>query len=238
MTRSIAIYGESGVGKTLTVCATFKKAFVLLTDPGGLNSVEANLGFTPAHVELVNLDKPFEEAKSFIQTKLPDIIKKGGYSAVVLDTGTELAMRVLDAKFATLGEDGRRVYPSAGREVVRILRMLLTLPVWTIVIFQEQGPEMKERGFQIGGPRLPGTMAKDIIPLFCEMYRIAIEDDPTTMTARRVLKCDQLDKSWKMKSRHGAASEVQDLDLRPIVHRIMQPGATVPALPPINIRKV
>ena len=236
MEASIGIYGPTKIGKTTDVFCAFRKAFCLLYEPGGLLSVEANLGYTPDHILFKDLTKPYKETHEFVTKKLPGLVQQKGYKAIVMDTGSEFAARLLVANNTAFNDDGRKVYPKTTAQFMGILRSILNLGLWTVYIFHEQAPKQSESAFTRGGPKLPGKLVEDAPGLFSTIMRATYGTAGATGGVSRVYLCNPIDPQYIMGDRSGATGPCQDMDLRPILFRMMHPGKPLPAFPEKPIR--
>lgn len=259
-TRSVLIYGPTKIGKTLDICNAFKTKtklpFVLLAEPDGLASVESNLGWVPPHHELTNLNDPFSEAIQAIDQKVSPMAKRGLCSAVIIDTGSELASRLLDAHAQYKTDNPLKLYPVIGRQFRILIRKILTMGVWCGMTCHESEPRDNElSGFRRGGPRLPGSLVEEIPSQFSLILRAGVELDTSgtqevsleegdeiglgavEVKYRRVYRCEQLHPRWIMGDRYSVAQPIQEMDLRPLLFRILNQGQPVPQFPPKQIRQ-
>jgi hypothetical protein len=231
---TIAIYGPTKIGKTLDVCHCFRNALVLLTERGGLDSVQSNLGYTPDHVKLMSIENPFKEAIDALDGAVKKALSTGKYKSIVLDTGSELADRLLDPLMTRHHNDARRAYPECYRQFKAIIRRLMAWSnLWLVVIFHEAKPKTTENKYEKGGPKLPGALTEDVPSLFSTILRATYGDADD-----RVYQCDALSSQCIMGDRFGVADLEQPMDLRPLVWQMAFPDKPVPAFPPKPIRKV
>lgn len=225
----IAVYGPSGIGKTADVARCFRKAYWFMFDPDGLASVKSLWGFTPQHYEMRNLEYPIDEFRDVMQkrvaplAKLPDADPRK-ITSVVVDTGTELALRIHSVLDDKLDGQPMRVYPAVKMRFTEAIRSVLNLGLWTVVIFQEQEPRKAtpKAGLTArrGGPQLPGSTTQDIMPMFSLMLRASAEIGDGKY--ERLYHCDLFDEQWYYKDRYQAAEVVQPMDIRPIMQRIVR----------------
>jgi len=228
---SIAIYGPPKIGKTLDVAATFSRAFFLLADPGGLTSVKAHLGYTPPHVELINLDDPFGEIMRAIDQQVVLDIKAGKHTAIVIDTMSELADRILNVEDRLSKGNARQSYPKTAQKIKAITRKLLMFPIWFVGIFHEQEPIADESGYIKGSLALPGSkLPFAIAGMFSTViHAVAM---PGMTDSGRVYTCNSVDPHWVSGDRTGACMTRQDMDLRPIVWRMTHGEEPMPEWQP------
>lgn len=238
---SILIYGPTKIGKTLDACFAFrtksKQPFVLLSEPLGLDSVESNLGWELDHHELVDLSNPFTEAMQVLDKRVIPNAKAKRYSCVILDTGSELASRFLDAHAQFKTENPLKLYPVVTRQVRMVVRKILTAGLWCVMICHEQEPRDNElSGFRRGGPKLPGNLVEEMPSQFSMILRAGIEVDDEGEKYHRVYRCEPLNPRWVMGDRYGVAKLEQEMDLRKLLFKVLNPGAKLPNFPPKPIR--
>lgn len=239
---SVLIYGPTKIGKTLDACHAFrtksKRPFVLLAEPDGLASVESNLGWMPDHYELKDLQNPFVEAMKAIDTRVVPAIKSKRYSCVVIDTGSEMASRFLDAHAEYKTDNPLKLYPIVTRQFRLIVRKVLTAGLWCCMICHEQEPRDNElSGFRRGGPALPGNLVEGVPSMFSLILRAGLEVSSDGESFDRVYRCNPLSPRWVMGDRYSVAKGEQPMDLRPLIFRMLNPGLQVPAFPPKPIRQ-
>jgi len=238
---SVLVYGPTKIGKTLDSCHAFKtkskQPFVLLSEPDGLSSITSNLGWEPDHHELKDLRNPFIEANKVLDSRVIPAIKAKRYSAVIIDTGSELASRFLDAHAEYKTDNPLKLYPIVARQFRMIVRKVLTGGLWCCMICHEQEPRDNElSGFRRGGPKLPGSLVEDVPSMFSLILRAGIQVSDAGETFDRVYRCDPLSPRWVMGDRYSVATEEQPMDLRPLIFKILNPRAPVPKFPPKPIR--
>lgn len=231
---SILIWGPTKVGKTLDVHHALPNAITLLSEPDGLSSVETSLGYTPPHIPLVSIDAPYVEAMQHIGRTIIPAVQAGQFGAVIIDTLSELALRLQAAHSEKVTSDPRKLYPAIALQVGTIIRTLQTLPVWLVAICHRQNPVLGEKSRR-GGPRLPGSLVEDIPFMFSVILEAAI--DHGLGEPRRIYRCDQNDSMYIMGDRWGVAPKKQDMDLRRVILARMYPNTPLPALAPKPIRK-
>lgn len=225
-TKTILIYGKTKVGKTLDVAWTFgKNAYFILSEPDGLASVEANLGFMPDHHELVNIVNPYAEVMGLINKTLLPRIKRGEIKAVVFDTGSEFADRLLSVELGNVGQDARRAYPKVYQLFTTAIRTILLSGAWVVMVCHQKVADMDND--RMGGPLLPGRLVESIPSQFSLILRAAIKDTP--QGRQRMYFCDPEDPEWIMGDRYGAAYLEQPMELRAIMWRIAHPDQETPA---------
>lgn len=217
----IAVYGPSGIGKTADITRCFRNAFYLMYDFDGLASCRTLWGFSPRAHSMTNLDQPTEEAVQTIRS-LASAVKQRQVSAVVIDTGTELALRIHSTCDERYGGDPRRVFPAVKREVTKVVREAINLDVPIVVIFQNAEPRKKSQtmGAKMGGPQLPGTTLEDIRPMFSVILRA--DYIAGAQGKERCYICDPFDGDWVTKDRYNVCEKVQPMDIRPIMARIVK----------------
>lgn len=216
------VYGKTKIGKTLDVNYTFgKNGYVILSEPDGLASVEANLGFMPPHFELTSLKNPAGEVMDHLnKVVLPDV-KQGRIKAVIFDSGSEFADRLLSSEMDKCGNDMRRAYQPMYRQFGTIVRHILLSGAWVIMICHEKRGDPDED--RRGGPLLPGRLVESVPSQFSLILRAVARK------GERIYLCDQLDEDWIMGDRYGAAFEEQPMELRAIMWRIAHPDKDTPA---------
>ena len=223
-TKSLLVYGKTKIGKTLDVCYTFSKAFVLLSEPGGLDSVETHLGFIPKHHLLVDLDDPFGEAKRvFTQTVLPGVVKKE-ISSIFIDTGTELSDRMASAAQKSVGQDPRKWSPLVQRQMKELLRMALVSNAWFVMSAHERPPSAEDH--VVGGPALTGALANTVPAMFSLILHAVVK--PSMKGYARYYECDSLDPLWITGDRWGACENSQPMELSVIMWKALHPDQEVP----------
>ena len=233
MGATILIYGNTKVGKTLDACHTFKKGIVLLAEPDGLASVVSNLGYEPKHIPLTNLDEPEVELVQAVETVRP-MMMDGRCSCVILDTGTELGNRLLSSFRRRFPKNGFGAFGFVQDTIQDLIRRLQTTPAAFVMLCHESSPTIKDGIKYLGGPLLPSKPLTQTVPtMFSVLLRARIHD-----RFGRVYECTKDPCDWQMGDRYGATANLQPLDLRPIMFRIMFPGQDVPEFPPKNIRIV
>lgn len=223
---SIAIYGPPKIGKTLDVISAFNKAFVCLADPGGLVTVQSHLGFLPAHAELTNLTDPYGEIMRVIDQQFIPGLQQKKYSAIVIDTVTELADRILMAEDVFTKNDPRRSYPRTAGKIKAIMRKCMMLNTWFVGIFHEIEPTIEETRVIKGSLALPGgKLQVAVAGMFNSVLRAVYQSE-------RMYICNPADHSYITGDRTGACKSRQEMDLRPILWRMVRPGETEPEFPP------
>jgi len=223
--KTILIYGKTKVGKTLDAAYTFgKNGYFILSEPDGLASVEANLGFMPDHYELVNTTNPYSEITQHLQKVLLPLIKKGQIKCVIFDTGSEFADRLLSVELDNVGSDARRAYPQVYRKFTSVIRTILLSGAWVVMLCHQKIADPEND--RMGGPLLPGRLVESIPSQFSLILRAAIKDTPTGR--ERMYFCDPKDPDWLMGDRYGAAYEEQPMELRAIMWRVAHPGEDTP----------
>lgn len=233
---TILVYGATGVGKTLDVHHAFgKDTLTIVTERGALDCVEAHLGREPDTLTLFDTVNPYNSAIKTIEAAERACAQKR-YKAVILDTGTALAERFFVRVSGQVDHDGRRLYPRVTSHFNDIILRLLNLPAWVVMICHEVAPK-DQGGFIIGGPKLPGRdLVRSVPSMFSLVLRAVKGPMPGAVGNVRHYRCDQMDAQYIMKDRYGAAKRYQDLDLRPILWRIVRPGVDEPVWPPKPIR--
>ena len=225
VTKTVLIYGKTKVGKTLDVGYTFgKNAFFILSEPDGLSSIEANLGFLPDHEELVNVNNPYAEVVALLNKRILPDIKKGKIKAVVLDTGSEFADRLLAVELIAAGNDGRRAYPQVYWKFTGIMRTILLSGAWFVMICHQKIADQDND--RMGGPLLPGRLVESIPSQFSLILRATVEDTPAGR--QRIYHCDPLDPDFIMGDRYGVAFDKQPMELKALMWRIANPGGDTP----------
>jgi hypothetical protein len=226
-TRTILIYGKTKVGKTLDAAYTFgKNGYFLLSEPDGLASVEACLGFMPEHYELTNLANPYAEVTQHLQKVLLPLIKKGQVKCVIFDTGSEFADRLLSVELDNVGADARRAYPQVYRKFTSVIRTILLSGAWVVMLCHQKIADPDND--RMGGPLLPGRLVESIPSQFSLILRASVKNTPAGR--QRVYYCDPLDPEFLMGDRYGVAFEEQPMELRAIMWRIAHPGEDTPAV--------
>jgi hypothetical protein len=233
MGATILIYGGSKVGKTLDVCHTLRKSVVLLAEPDGLASVTMHLGFTPPHIELTNLNEPEVELFNAINVLKPKMLS-GDCSSVILDTGTELANRMLASYRKRWPKNGFGAFGFVQDVLQGAIRELQTTPAAFIMLCHEKEPIMKDGIFYKGGPLMPTSALTKTIPSMFSLIMHARIDKRWG----RVYDCNKGETNWQVGDRYGATANLQPLDLRPIMWRIVRPGEPMPDFPEKPIRVV
>jgi hypothetical protein len=226
MKATILVVGRTKVGKTTDAFFAFgKRAFGFVTERGALDPVQANFGWTPDHVELLPCPDPYKAAMDLLTGPVTRAAQSGEHSAVILDSITALADRILLRNMHRFNGDGRKVYPQTDMQVKSFLDVLLALPTWVVGIAHEAHPKSGEDYFVRGGPKLPGRELVESVP---GMFRMVLRAVVASNSERRYL-CDSLDQQWVMGDGYGAAEKSQPMDLRPILWRIMRGDTPVPA---------
>jgi hypothetical protein len=222
MSIAIAIYGESGVGKSLDVHRTLMgKTLTILTERGGLNSVTASLGKTPQHLGCYSLDKPLDQMEELIDGRVTELAKKKAFGALVVDSGSELGLRHTDYLIGQKTQVQQAFYATqiGLRRLIRKSQQVSALTVW---IFHAQEPETKMSGeVRKGGPALPGRLSVQVPYMFDMVLRAAYNSELGEEGRRRVYLCDSSDESYIMKDRFRACDPMQDMALKPILAKVI-----------------
>lgn len=223
-TGTVCIYGRTKIGKTSDALYTFRDAIVLVTERDALAPVTHQFGFTPPHVDLIDPVDPYVEAVQAIQQVITPAVESGNYPAVVLDSATALSasiFRHLDVKFKS---DGRKLYPTHDAQLKDILMRLLVLPCWVIVTFHERGPVADDTSYTRGGPKTSGSkrLVEDIGGMFRLVLRAVVENN------KRYYLCDSASSQWVQGDAYGVTALKQEMNLRPLVWRLLRPGEPVP----------
>lgn len=219
---SILIYGESGVGKTVATHRVFKKALVLRSEEDAHDSVLADLGVEPACLPLPvefqggELFKKLEQLACVINREIAS--KK--YTTIVIDSGTELADRLLMDHSLNVASDPRHLYPAVEMQFKLFLTSIWKNDRWLVMLCHESAPGSTSDGmFFRGGPKFPGRQLPGILQhRFSVVARACF--DP--MTQERQLVCEPGDTSWYYKDRFGILKNEQPLDLAPLVQGILK----------------
>jgi len=222
--KSILIFGKTKIGKTLDVCYAFRKAFVMLAEPGGLDSVESNLGFMPNHRLLTDLDNPFIEATNMVNNIILPGCKSGAITCVVIDTGSELADRFATAAISQVGIDARKWSPLVQRWFKSIIRPILSQGVWTVMICHEQRAD--DFSGRPGGPKLPGALTEAVPAMYSLILHAVVK--PTVDGYGRFYECDPLNPTWNTGDRFGVTEDSQPMELLPLIFKIQRPDEEVP----------
>ncbi len=219
MPISIAIYGGTGIGKSLDVHRAFVgKTVTLLTERGGLNSVIAHLGITPDCVEAFDIKDPIGQAEKLIDGRVKQQTKKKG--VLVVDSGSELGLRHTDWLIQDRGKQVQQAFYITQIGLRRLMRKSQALSSVSVWLFHEQDPETKPSGAYVpGGPSLPGKLAKKA-PYMFDMILRAKWDMNIEGDKKRVYECDPRNADYIMKDRFGAAKETQPMNLKPIIAEI------------------
>jgi hypothetical protein len=220
MSGSILIYGDPKIGKTTDVAATFRNACWIETEPGGLTPVARALGYEPGHVIYVlGADRPLAEMKAALATAA-GLAQSGEVNCVVIDTLSTWAERLIKS-LTDSHKDGRQAYGALSSDVPGIVDELLELPCWKVVIAHMAPPEQDTAGVPLrGGPCLPGKKLTRSLPRkFDLVLRADIQDD--LGDSRRAYSCDPTNRQWISGDRFGVTLPSQDMELRPLVYRIV-----------------
>lgn len=239
---SILIYGEAKVGKTLDACFAFQNSLVLLAEPGGLNSVYVQFkcagiplpntkesGLTA--VTLKNLVNPMQEIIEILNN--PGFMN--GKRAVIIDTGTELADRIVAAVAASNPSNKFAPYQQVYSQISTLVRVLLVREIWLVMLCHEKPTFYDDSGKKQKGCALfPGSALPAKMPgMFSTIIRATMKEDGS-----RVYQCDPKDSDWKTGDRFHACLPEQDLDLRPILWRMIHPDRPVPTMKPKPIKAI
>lgn len=223
--KTILIYGKTKVGKTVDVGYTFgENGYFLLYEPDGLASVESNLGFMPPFHELVSITNPYGETLEHLNKVVIPQVRLGKIKAVIMDTGSEFADRLLSVELGAVGQDARRAYPMVYQKFTTIMRMVLQSGAWFIMLCHQKISDPDND--RMGGPLLPGRLVESVPSQFSLILRAAVKDRPGGR--ERVYFCDPLDPDFLMGDRYGAAFTEQPMELKAIMWRIAHPDETTP----------
>ncbi len=161
-----------------------------------------------------------------------ELVKKKEVSTIVLDTGSEIADRMVHAASKRYANK-MQVYGEVYVEFTDVIRTFVALTetygLWFVCICHDIGPVVddKTRLRLRGGPLLPGTkLPRAIPPKFDLVLRADVEDDLTER--KRVYRCDPMDRDYIMKDRFGVTQDVQPMELKPLIFKIMYPDLEVP----------
>lgn len=230
---TILIYGDTKVGKTLDSANALRKGIFLLSEPDGLASAKAHLGFVPDNIELTNLDAPEVELQKSLN-HLEPLIKAGKYSSIILDTGSELADRLLASYRQRFPKNGYKAFGFVQDQIKYTIRRIQTMGANFVMLCHESPPMLKDGIFCRGGPLMPSKqLVQSIPPMFSIIMHAYIHPK-----FGRVYDCNRRETQWQLGDRYGATADLQPLDLRPIVFRAMFPGKEVPDFPTKTIREV
>jgi hypothetical protein len=188
--------------------------------------VESNLGFIPEHYELTDIVNPYVEVVKHLQTRVLPRVRSGQIRAVIFDTGSEFADRLLSVELDKISSsDKRRAYTPTYQMFTTVMRMILLSGAWVVMTCHEKRGDPDED--RRGGPLLPGRLVESIPSQFSLILRATVKD--TIQGRQRVYLCDPLDPDWIMGDRYGACYEEQPMELRAIMWRIGHPGEEMPA---------
>lgn len=249
---SLLIYGESGTGKTLDAAHAFRQSAYILTEPGGLTSVESCLGpeFLPKHVlEVFDLAKPVVEFDRQVKRAL-ELFRQGQLGpipAVVLDTASELSVKIIAAAGV---KEYKTAYSVVEQTIMHAIRQFLALGregLWFVCLCHEDPPgvdEQTRRPYR-GRPLFAGRkFPPRVPPLFDVILRAQLDPahanslgDLTPPGATpaspppnpRVYYCDSTNGDWVTKDRMGLMPEpFQPMELLPLILRYLYPGREIP----------
>jgi len=217
---------------TTDVAWTFRKAAWLQTEPGGLIPVARAIGYTPPLVITLFDDVNPRAELMRARDQAVELVKEKKVTSIVLDTGSEIADRMVQAaskrytnKMQVYGE----IYVEFNDIIRTFVALTETYGLWFICICHDIGPVVDEKTRQRlrGGPLLPGTkLPRAIPPKFDMVLRAAVHDDLTER--RRVYLCDPMDPDYIMKDRFGVAGDIQPMELKPLIFKILHPNDPVP----------
>ncbi len=126
----IALYGESGVGKTWQI-STLDSPFIISSEKGLLTL--SSLGMDIPYVEISSL-KDLQEAREYLNSDE----YYDAYNTLVIDSVTEIADIILQKEKENT-KDGRQAYGSAQDQVIRELREFFNIEEKDIVMIFKSG---------------------------------------------------------------------------------------------------
>lgn len=221
---SILVYGRTKIGKTTDVCYAVRNLdpYVIVTEPGALDPVEANFGFRPAGVELIAPAQPQIEFLRVLMNEARKAVASGA-RALVWDSMTAFSVRLFSAMMAQ-HRDGRRVYGLMRPAVADLVTSYLSIPALVhVAIAHEEPPHETEWGMTRGGPKLEDRRLTEAIP---GLFRLVLR--ATSDGRERYYDCNGLDGAWVMGDGYGAAALRQPMDLRPILWRVVNGDRPMP----------
>jgi phage nucleotide-binding protein len=206
-----AVYGQAGVGKTV-LCSTAPKPIIL--------SAEAGL------LSLANTDIPVIEIKSLadLQEAYGYLKASNTYETVCLDSISDIAEQVLDAKMNTLEEkaretgksiDPRQGYGGMATEMLKLTRAFRLLDCH-IVFTAKQGMVTDAIANTLRfGPMLPGQVFTQNMPYLVDIVaamRVAKDGERYLQT--------QPDLQYMAKDRSGKLDKAEKPDLTAIIKKV------------------
>jgi hypothetical protein len=219
---SILLYGESGVGKTVATHRAFKRAIVLKTEEDAHDSVLVDQEREPPSIALPNDFKGgtlFEIVVNSIK-KINQEINEGKYSTLVIDSGSDLADRLLMDYSLNVTNNALKLYPAVELQMKQILNLMWGANRWIVMLCHENAPFTSPDGqYYRGCPKFPGRNLPMILHYkFSVVARLIF--DP--LTNSRAIACKPGDSSWLYKDRFGFLKEEQPLDIIPMVQNILK----------------
>lgn len=221
---SVLVYGRTKIGKTTDVCYATRRLspFVIATEPGALDPVEANFGFRPASIELVTPVNPQLEMIQLLAGPARQAVAAGA-RVLIWDSMTSFCVRLFSHLMA-VHKDGRRVYSLMRPMVADLVTSFLSIPALVhVAIAHEELPHDGEYGMARGGPKLEDRRLTEAIP---GLFRLVLR--ATASGTKRTYECDGMNPLWVMGDGYGSAFPSQPMDLRPILWRVLNPAIPVP----------